>query len=77
MNPDDLDLIFTALRDGKDSVHLSTGIHGIDYYDDDEFGPAATIGFNLPHPLFAEIEDGTYGQLQGFRVFLADIEEVS
>lgn len=47
------------------------GTHGVTY-GVDEHGEYATIGFNLPAGIFAEIEDGTFGQLQGFRVYNLD-----
>lgn len=43
---------------------------GDDEYDD--FGAYITVGFNLPDGVFAEIEDDTYGQMQGFRIYLDD-----
>lgn len=56
------------------SVSGPFGQHGV-LYDEDEDGDSfATIGMNLPrHPIhvFAEIEDGTYGSLQGLRVYLS------
>lgn len=49
------------------------GEHGVHYYDADAdgLGAYAFIGFNLPAGVFVEIEDGTYGELEGFRVYLA------
>jgi len=45
------------------------GTHGVTYGE--ETGEQyATVGFCLPDGVFAEVEDGTYGQLQGLRVFL-------
>lgn len=38
---------------------------------DDEF---ATVSFTLPDDVFAEIEDGTYGTLQGFRIYREDAD---
>lgn len=50
------------------------GTHGV-MYGEDEFGPYATVGFNLYPSLdgrgpYAEIEMGTFGDLQGFRFYL-------
>jgi hypothetical protein len=28
-----------------------------------------TIGFTMPHHVFAEIDDGTYGTLHGWRIY--------
>lgn len=47
--------------------------HGIVYGFDDEQGEVfATVGYSLPQDerVFAEIEDGTYGQLQGIRIYI-------
>ena len=35
-------------------------------------GPHLTIGYNLPYGVYAEIEDGTYGELQRFRIYRGD-----
>lgn len=50
--------------------------HGITY-DSDEFGEFMVVGFSFPEienygSVFAEIEDGTYGELQGIRVYLPE-----
>lgn len=46
----------------------TVGIIGpeFDEESDDEY---VTVGFCLPDDVYAEIEDGTYGQLQAFRVY--------
>jgi len=41
---------------------------GVIFGDDGE-GEFVTIGFILPDDCYAEIEDGTYGQLQGIRIY--------
>lgn len=33
------------------------------------------IGFNLPIGVYAEVDDGTYGQMQGFRIYLDPDDE--
>lgn len=38
-------------------------------FGDGEEGEFVTIGFTLPDDCYAEIEDGTYGQLQGIRIY--------
>lgn len=70
-----LGLMWDAVQGRASSVDTPLGKHGIDYHDDGE-GPYATVGFLLPDPslwpVYAEIEDGTYGQLQGLRFYLND-----
>lgn len=53
-------------------VDWPLGSHDVLYYDDDEDGqgPFAVIGASLPPGVFAEIDDGTFGNLHGFRVYL-------
>jgi len=49
------------------------GTHGITYaYDPENEETYARVGFNLPEDtrVFAEIEDGTYGQLQAIRIYI-------
>lgn len=46
------------------------GTHGVTYERDEDDEPYASIGFNLPEGVYAEIEDGTYGELQALRVYL-------
>lgn len=50
------------------------GESGILYLHDtetpEENHPYALVGFQLPEGIFAEIEDGTYGELQAFRIYL-------
>lgn len=38
----------------------------------DDEGDYITIGFGLPEDVYAEIEDGTYGVMQGFRIYKED-----
>lgn len=70
-----LGLMWDAVQGRASSVDTPLGKHGIDYNEDDE-GAYATVGFLLPDPslwpVYAEIEDGTYGQLQGLRFYLQD-----
>jgi hypothetical protein len=40
------------------------------YATDEDGDDYVTVGYNMPKHVFAEIEDGTYGQLQGFRIYL-------
>jgi hypothetical protein len=42
-------------------------MEGNDDYDGG--GDYITVGFCLPDDIYAEIEDGTYGQMQGFRIY--------
>ncbi|MHB1712222.1 MAG: hypothetical protein ACYCV7_12585 [Acidimicrobiales bacterium] len=45
------------------------GVHGMGYGEED--GEAyAVIGFALPDGVYAETDGGTYGELQGFRIFI-------
>jgi hypothetical protein len=58
-----------------DKVTGPFGEHGIHYGNDehDGGGDYATVGFNLVNndetKVYAEIEDGTYGEMQGFRIY--------
>ena len=45
------------------------GIHGVMYGTDEDDNTYATVGFILPNGVYAEIEDGTFGELQGFRIY--------
>jgi len=55
-----------------DQVSGPFGVHGIMYGNDDYDGGGefASVGFTLPDEIYAEIEDGTYGQLNAFRIYL-------
>lgn len=56
-------------------IHTTEGTLGVDYGFDEEFGDYAIVGFNLPSPWHGEIDDGTYGSLQGFRVYRCDLDD--
>lgn len=43
---------------------------GIYYAADEDGEDYAVVGYNLPDGIYAEIDSGTYGTLQGFRVYL-------
>lgn len=46
------------------------GTHEVEVsYDPEEDEVFAVVGFMLPDDMYAETENGTYGTLQGFRVF--------
>ena len=66
----------TRLQAGErpESVESPFGTHGVNYGEEDG-ERFATVGFVLPDGVFAEIEDGTYGQLNGFRVFLDEAHD--
>ncbi len=53
------------------------GTFGVEYGSSPTWeGPAeqyAIIGFNLPEPFYAEIEDGDWGSLNGFRIWRKDL----
>lgn len=53
------------------------GSHGTMEGDDiyEGGGHCLTVGFCLPDGVYAETEDGTYGQLQGFRIYLDGSED--
>ena len=62
---------------GVEKVESVFGTHGVVYTSADdseepEEGDYATIGFVLPDGLYAEIESGTYGELQGIRIYKQD-----
>ena len=44
------------------------GTHGVTYGTDDT-GEYVVVGFQFPAGIYAEIEDGTYGTLQGLRIY--------
>jgi hypothetical protein len=62
-----------VLRDANFPTKLVTplGTHGVQY-DVDEDGVYARIGMSLPEGAYAEVDDGTYGTLNAFRVYLTD-----
>jgi hypothetical protein len=49
-------------------LHTNFGIHGVEW-GEDEVGKYVRIGMALPAPLYAEIEDGTYGEMQAVRYY--------
>jgi hypothetical protein len=78
-----LDIIIYHLRTNpwgqNGTVETPLGIHGV-VYDHDGEGDYAVIGMvlggssmNSDVQVFAEIEDGTYGQMQGYRIFREDL----
>jgi len=54
-------------------IDTPLGRHGVTITEDMTEGPYATIGMVLPEHVYAEIEDGTYGQMQGFRIYKEDL----
>jgi len=65
-----------VLYNGEGTVESPFGMCGIMEGNDDYDGggPFITVGFCLPDGVYAEVEDGTYGQMQGFRIYLSDEE---
>ena len=67
-------------RNGErpEQVQGPFGNHGVYYVDDDADGqgPYAVVGFCIIEAQdvgwLAETDDGTYGRLQGFRLYFAD-----
>lgn len=49
-------------------VNSVFGQHGV-HYGEDENGTYAIVGFSTNKDVYAEIEDGTYGTLQGWRIY--------
>lgn len=76
--------LFDFIEDVKDglrahwgkvaSVTSTFGNHSIEYQTEagEEY---AIVAFMLPDDVFAEIEDGTYGTLNGFRIYREDLEK--
>ncbi len=62
---------FTVAMSAPEVVVGPFGSHGVTYGVDEDGESYATIGFVLPEGVFAEIEDGTYGNLTGLRIYLA------
>jgi hypothetical protein len=77
---DALETVAEVLREewgGLIQVEVGGWMLGLDYGVDPEYGEYAILGFNLPHPWFGEIDDGTFGSLQGFRVYRNDLLDSS
>lgn len=73
-----LDTIWESLRENEwgEVVRIETplGVHGVTYGAEYELSEEyATVGMVLPEHVYAEIDDGTYGQMQGFRIFRGDL----
>ena len=56
------------------TVSTPCGVLGIDgpyedKYEDPDAGEYIRVGFCLSEGMYAEIEDGTYGQLNAFRIY--------
>lgn len=77
-----IDTIIESLRenDWEDVVRIETplGVHGVTYASDECNEEYATIGMVLGGSkpgvdIYVEIEDGTYGQMQGFRIYREDV----
>lgn len=68
-----LDDVTARLNHGERPSVIQTnfGYHGIRYGTDDT-GQYAVVGFEFPAGIYAEIEDGTYGTLQGLRIYYQD-----
>ena len=69
-NPEILQLVEklrSALQAGIDTKEVETLIKS-----DQEGAPYVFIEQKLPSRVYAEIEDGTYGALQGFRLYIGD-----
>lgn len=53
-----------------EEIKSQFGLHGCTYQFDEDDEYCVTIGFTLPSGVFAEIEDETFGELQGFRIYV-------
>lgn len=60
-----------AMEEGEtpDAVTVDEEVFGVTYGKEDG-EPYFVLGYTLPQGSYAEIEDGTYGELQGVRVFM-------
>lgn len=57
------------------SVETPDGTHGVAYGTDEDGDDYAIVGFNVNGKnIYAEIEDGTFGSLQGFRIYLGTVD---
>lgn len=63
-----------AVANAPDVITGPFGTHGVTYDLDEDSEPYARIGFVLPEGVYAEIEDGTYGELQALRICLGTEE---
>ena len=55
-------------------IDSAFGVLGVQFVsaensEESEFGDYAVVGFTLPAGVYAEIEDSTYGVLQGLRIY--------
>lgn len=55
---------------GPSEISGPFGTHGCLYGEDEDGKKFVTVGFNMPPDVWAELEDGTYGELQGWRIYL-------
>lgn len=80
----DFDVALAVIREtlrtswGVDRIVTVLGEHGVDYIaaedsEEPDEGDSAIVGFVLPRDFFAQLDYGTYGQMQGFRVFRSDL----
>lgn len=68
LNPDEYRAV--ANTSGEYKVESPFGEHGLMHGFDEDGDEYFTVGFSINHKMvFAEIEDGTYGELQGFRIY--------
>lgn len=77
-----IDTIIESLRENEwgDVVRIETplGVHGVTYGTDECQEEYATVGMVLGGStpgvdVYVEIEDGTYGVMQGFRIYREDV----
>lgn len=71
-----IDDIKKSFREGQYPAKFTGafGEHGVTYSWGEE-GIFASIGMTLPDDVYAEIEDGTYGELNAFRIYLTDVDK--
>lgn len=60
-----------TLYNGEGTIESPMGILGIIEGNDDYDGGGdfISVGFCLPDGIYVETEDGTYGQMQAFRIY--------
>lgn len=63
-----------AVGERPTEVDRPLGTIRLIYIDDDEDGPYAYFAFDLPGGVFAEIDDGTWGELQDIRIRIPNDE---